>query len=699
MTRIRTIVGSAAFIALALGLSTAPVAAQRKEEPPAPAPLRPVEFPAFHERTLKNGAQVIIVENHEQPVVSVNLRLRSGAKHDPAGKAGVASFTAWLLDKGTTTRSADEIAESIDFVGGSLSAGAGDDGISVSAGVLTEFLDTALVLMSDVVRNPTFPESELETERRRMLSALQANLGQPQYLAERQFFREIYGDHPYGAMPSPESVRAITRDDLVAYHATHFRPGNALFVVAGDVRPDDIVQRLERHFGDWQGAAPAKASLPTPAERDAREVVFVHKPGAVQAVIRIGHLLPPATHQDWVALDVARQILGGGTTGWFFQTLRQEKGYTYGAYANFAQRLEPGYFQAWAEVRNEVADSALAEFLRLIEKLRAGDIPASDLATAKDFMTGSFPLQIETPQQVAGQIASARLLGLPNDHVAMYRDKVAAITAADVHSAAQAHIRPDRAVIVVVGDATQILDKVSGYGPVRLVDVDGNALDRSALEVRGSDIAFDGSKIEAGTRVYDLVFQGNAVASVTMTTTREEIDGVQAVRSVSEMSSMMGTMRQEIAFEAGNLRPLFSKTEQQVGPNTTSVDLRVEGGKVVGTASQAGAEPRDVSIDAVPGMLLPGMDDYAIMVLDLAPGASFTLPVVNAQSGTLANLEIKVVGESKVTVAAGEFEVYELETTGAAGSMKLYVTKAAPHIVVKQEPAGQPITIELKEKK
>src|SRR5690606_31297459 len=173
-------------------------------------------------------------------------------------KAGVASFTAWLLDKGTTTRSADEIAESIDFVGGSLSAGAGDDGISVSAGVLTEFLDTALVLMSDVVRNPTFPESELETERRRMLSALQANLGQPQYLAERQFFREIYGDHPYGAMPSPESVRAITRDDLVAYHATHFRPGNALFVVAGDVRPDDIVQRLERHFGDWQGAAPAK---------------------------------------------------------------------------------------------------------------------------------------------------------------------------------------------------------------------------------------------------------------------------------------------------------------------------------------------------------------------------------------------------------------------------------------------------------
>src|SRR5690606_25689356 len=422
-----------------------------KEEPPAPAPMRPVEFPAFHERTLSNGATVIIVENHEQPVVSLNLRLPSGAKHDPAGKAGVAAFTAALLDKGTSTRSADEIAETIDFVGGSLSAGAGDDAISVGSSVLTAFLDTALVLMSDVVRNPTFPEREIETERQRTLAGLQANLAQPQYLAERQFFREVYGDHPYGAMPAQESGRAITREDLVAFHRTYFQPSGAVFVVAGDVQPDDIMRRLERHFGDWKGAAPARAALPEPAERSAREDVFVHKPGAVQAVIRIGHLLPPATHPDWIALDVVQRILGGGTTGWFFQTLRQEKGYTYGAYANLTQRLEPGYFQAWAEVRNEVADSALAEFFRLIGNLRDADVPAADLRTAKDFMTGSFPLQIETPQQVANRIASARLLGLPNDHVATYRDKVAAVTAADVRRAAQAHIRPDRAVVVVVG--------------------------------------------------------------------------------------------------------------------------------------------------------------------------------------------------------------------------------------------------------
>jgi zinc protease len=701
MTRTRIAIRTAALAALALLVGSAPAwtqEARQKEAPPPPAPMRPVDFPEFHERTLKNGAKVIIVENHEQPVVSLELRIASGAKHDPASKAGVASFTASLLDKGTATRTADQIAETIDFVGGSLGASAGDDAISVGASALTEFLDTALVLVSDIVRNPTFPEDELETERRRMLSALQASLGQPQYLAERQFMREIYGEHPYGAMPSPESVRAITRDDLVGFHRTHFKPGNALFVVAGDVRPDDIVRRLEQHFGGWTGAAPAKASLPAPQPRSARELVFVHKPGAVQAVIRVGHLLPPATHPDWIALDVAQQILGGGTTGWFFQVLRQEKGYTYGAYANFAQRLEPGYFQAWAEVRNEVADSALAEFFRLIAQLRDQDVPAADLQTAKDFMTGSFPLRIETPQQVARQIASARQLGLPNDYVATYRDKIAAITAAEVRRAAQAHIQPDRAVVVVVGDATQILDKVEKFGSARLLDADGNPLARSDIEVKASEVALDGSSIEPATRVYDVMFQGNAVASATTTVTREQIEGVDAVRSVTEMGGM-GTMRQEVAFEAATFRPLFSRIEQQMGPASVSIDLRVEGGKVVGNIALPGAEPREVSLDAVQGLLLPGMDEYAIMVADLAPGASFTLPSVDGQSGALSNLTIRVAGESTVAVGAGEFEVYELELTGGATPMKLLVTKAAPHVVVKQEIAGQPVSIELKEQK
>lgn len=689
-----------ALVVLALlGLvAPAPIAAQKagaKEKPPAPLPMQPVEFPEFTERTLSNGARVIVVENHEQPVVSVSLRIQSGTKDDPAGRSGIASFTAALLTKGTETRTAEQIAESIDFVGGSLSASAGVDWINVGTSVLTEFLDTALVLMSDVVRNPTFPDDELETERTRMLSALQANLGQPQYLAQVRFMREVYGDHPYGASETPESVRAVTRDDLIAFHQAHFRPDNALFVVAGDVEPDEVVRRLEQHFAGWAGGASRKAALPAPPERAAREVVFVHKPGAVQAVIRVGHLLPPATHEDWIVLDVVQQVLGGGTTGWLFQTLRQEKGYTYGAYASAAKRQEPGYFSASAEVRNEVADSALAEMFRLIDKLRDEPLAAADLQVAKDYMTGSFPLQIETSQDVAGQVANARLLGLPDDYLAEYRDRVAAVTAEEVQSAARKHIRPDQAIVVVVGDATQILDKVSGFGPVRLYDVNGNAIERADLEVRGADIAFDGSAIEAGTRVYDLIVQGNAMGEITMTTARETLKGIDVVRSTSRMTGMAGTMEQEVVFAVESLRPISSSTKQQAGPMTLEVDLKVEGEKVVGAMTGAGMD-REIDMELVPGLLLPGMDEFAIQVADLASSSEFRMPMVDAQSGAATSVDVRVVGETTVTVAAGEFEVYEVELSAGPMLQRLFVRKAAPHVLIKQETVGQPVTIELK---
>ena len=508
---------------------------------------------------------------------------------------------AELLNKGTKTRTAEQIAESIDFVGGSLGASAGDDWISVSSTVLTEFLDTALVPERRGAQ-PTFPEEELETERTRALSALQANFGSPGFIAARRHGRDLRRP-PVRRLRDARSRSARSRGMIsVAFHRTHFRPGNALVVVAGDVRPDDVVRRIERHFGDWSGHA-GQGLAPTPPERSAREIVFVHKPGTVQAVIRFGHLMPPATHRDWIALDVATQILGGGTTGWFFQTLRQEKGYTYGAYVGTAQKIEPGYFQAGAEVRNEDAESALEEFFRLISRLRDEPVPAADLETARNYMTGSFPLTIETPQQVAGQIASTRLLGLPNDHLARYRDRVAAVTAADVQRVAREHIRPDRAVVVVVGDATQILDKVEKFGPVRIVDPDGNPLDRSALAVTGADIALDGSAIEPATLVYDVKFQGNAVAQSTTTITGEEIDGVAAVRSTTEMSAWR---RHEERSPSRPRRCVRSSPRWAAG-GAADGPHRVQLRATRSSADAMSERERPISIDAVSGTLLPGM--------------------------------------------------------------------------------------------
>jgi zinc protease len=689
--------GLAALALLALG-SPSPLAAQQtarpRVQPPAPLPSKPAAFPPFVERTLANGAKVIVVEDHKQPVVTLNLRIRSGSASDPAGKAGTADLAASLLNKGTNTRSATDIAEAIDFVGGTLSASASADWVSIGSTVLTEFMDTALVLMSDVVLHPTFPETEFEIAQKRTLTSLQMALSQPGSLAARRFLSELYGSHPYGASPTPETVKAISRADLAAFHQAHFRPGNALFVVAGDVRADDVVARLNRHFGSWTGAATARGTHPAPPAHTAREIHFVHKPGTVQAVIRIGNLLPAATHKDWTTLDVVNQVLGGGTTGWFFRILRGEKGYTYGAYASAVQRPGPGYFQAWAEVRNEVADSAMGEFFRLLEQIRARPVDASDLKKAKDYMVGSFPLTIETPQQIAGQVASTRLLGLPADHLAKYRDRVSAVSAAELQRVARELIRPDQAVVVVVGDATRILDKIKPFGPVRLYDADGKALRPEDLEVRGSEQTFDASAIRPQTLGYRVSVQGNPVAEVKTTITREPVEGKEAVRVVAASTGMVSS-EQEIVFDGKSFRPLHSRSRQQAGGQSVSIELKLEGEKVVGSMTGPDGQKRPVNVDAVAGVLLPGMDEYALWLTDFARQKELRLPVFNPMSGSVISLTARVKGESKITVPAGEFEVYEVETSGGPMPLKLYLRKGAPHLVVKQEFVGQPITSEL----
>ncbi len=231
------------------------------------------------------------------------------------------------------------------------------------------------------------------------------------------------------------------------------------------------------------------------------------------------------------------------------------------------------------------------------------------------------------------------------------------------------------------------------------MDVNGEPIDAADLEIRGADVALDGSAIEPGTRVYDVKLEGNTVAQYTTTTAREEIDGVQAVRSTAEMAGMGGGTKQEVAFEAATFRPLFSRVEQQMGAQTLRIDLRLEDARVIGTVEVPGTEARDVAIDAVPGMLLPGMETFAIMVADLDATKRFRMPLVSAQSGTLTAVEFELVGETTVAVAAGEFDAYEVEVSGGPTPQRLFVRKAAPHILLRQEVAGQPITIELKGQK
>lgn len=680
-----------------LAVFMAPAALLAQEGPPAPLPLEPVSFPEFREMRLSNGAQLIVVENHEQPVVTVNLRIRSGSALDPPGKEGLAGGTADMLNKGTKTRSAKEIAEAVDFLGASIFAGAGEDWTSATATTLTEFLDPALELLADVIINPTFPEEELEIERKRILTALEVELSQPTSVATRRFIDGLYGDHPYGSLVTKESVKAIGREDMSAFHRANYRPNNALFVVAGDVRPDDIKKQLEKHFSGWKKGETKGVKLAGAPARAQRTIRLYHKPGSVQAVVRMGHLIAPATDPDWPTLDVALRILGGGSQGWLYRTLREEKGYTYGSYATSAKRNDMGYVQAWAEVRNEVADSSLREMFGLLERLRSEPVPQADLALAKDYITGSFPREIETPQQVAGEIATVRLRGLPKDYLETYRSHVAAVDAKAIQHAVQQHLHPEQMLVIVVGDATQIYDKVAAFGKVELFDVEGQPIALSDLEVKAADVAFDPSVIKPTTLVYSIVLQGNPVGEITTQVTRETMEGRDVIKSTGSGGAMMMTIEQEVVFDAKTFEGISSRLSQKMGAQGVGVELAKQENTVSGSVTGMDGETREVAVDVPAGTLLPGMDDYAIWLADLQPGAEISVPAFNALSATPYTLNLKVVGETTVTVAAGEFEAYQLEVSGAQGTATVYARKAAPHVVLKQEPGGQPVVIELKE--
>lgn len=652
---------------------------------PEPGPVTPVDFPAFTEATLANGARVIVVENHEQPVVSFNLRIRNGTAADPGALIGLANMTAGLIDKGTQTRDASQIAETIDFVGGSLSAGAGVDWTSVSVTVLTEFVDTALTLLSDIVVNPSFPGDELENLRRRSLTALQLAKSQPAALAQERFTQLVYGPHPYGKVESEASLRAIQRTNLLRFHREHYRPNNALFVVAGDVNPDEIVARLDRAFSGWQRADVPAASSGVAPTHTRRQLDFVHKPGSVQGVIRVGHLMPGATEADWPALDVAMQVLGG-STGWLFEVLREDKGWTYGAYASANGRQGPGVFTAQAEVRNEVADSAMAEMLRLIERLRNEPVDASDLRMAKEFIAGSFPRSIETSRQVASQIATEILLGRGPEYVENYRDRIAAVTAADVQRVAQQYLNPAALQMVVVGDALQIFDQVAGFADrSTILSIEGERVTLESLQPRASDMTFDASRLEAGTRTYAIMVQGNRFGEMTRTLS---IEGGNYVSS-GEFAAGPMRVQQGVTFS-----PAFVPVSATATSPAGSMQLANDAGHVTGTVEQQGSPARQVDVTAPQGTLFPGMEDYAVEAADLAATPRFTIPVIT-EEGALGQIGVRVIGEEMIEVPAGSFETYHLEQTTSQGTLNVWVRKQAPHVLVQQDLPGAPVLIQL----
>lgn len=435
------------------------------ESPPPPLLAPEVTFPDYELRQLDNGLQVVVVAAREQPVVNLRLLVRAGATHDPDALPGVGAMAAEMLDRGAGGRSAQEIAAAIDNIGGALSVGAGNDLSFVNVLVMKDSFDLALDLLADVARRPAYDLAEIARHRRQLLSSMQVSYDDPGYIAGIVFGRLVYGRHPYGrpSTGTPDSLQRISREDLLAFHREHYLPNNAILAVVGDVTTEEALAGVTRVLGDWERGELPEPHLDEPPRQRFRLVV-VDKPGAVQTVVRAGHLALPRAHPDFLTFDLAIKILGGEGGNRLGGVLRTARSLTYSASADLIGRQFTGDFMAKTETRSP----ATAEVLRLmvdeIARLQRDRVRLAELTGAQDYLAGNFPLSIETPNAIATQVVEALLFGLDLDALDSFPERVRDVSTGDIQRVARNFLQPDNLAIVLVGDAMSFVDDLAGVG-------------------------------------------------------------------------------------------------------------------------------------------------------------------------------------------------------------------------------------------
>ena len=676
-----------------------PARAQYPTTAPAAVPLRPARFPAFTKAALPNGVDMIIVEHHKQPVVTVTLALPAGAAYVPADKAGLDDIVAELLTKGTESRTADQIAAEVEGAGGSIGAYSDNDFLRITVSSLAENLPLAMSVLADVVMHSTFPATEVDLARTRFLSQLQVELSEPGAIAQRIFSHEVYGEHPYGRSSTAASLRAITRDDVLAFYNAHVKPRGALLVVAGDVKAAAVRTLAQRALASWHGAPAATPPFPAIPARSSTGIVLVHKPGAVQSNILAGFTLITPRDPALYPLTIMNKILGGGTDARLFLILREQKSWTYGAYSRFTRPRGMGMFMANAEVRTPVTDSALAEMLHQLDRIRNETPADSEIAAARNFLVGSFPLTIETPEQIADAVAAARLRGLPDDYVVRYRDRLAAVTRAQLGEADKRFLTTDKMVVVVVGDGTKILDGLKRLGTVRVVDVEGKPMAEADLAARPSAVQWATDRIAPSTASYRVMVQGNPMGQAAHAV-EQATEGDRRVLRVTTSMSLGGMVSENdtVTVDAGTLAPIRARQGGSQGGQTMSISLDYQGTHVTGhvhVPSRDGV--RDAAVDTT---LADGTYDATglgsfLTALPLAGGARWTLNAYDASEGAVRTMTAAVTGEDSVTVPAGTFACWKVALTGGQVPLNFYITKTAPYLVVKYELVGPPVAFEL----
>jgi len=464
--------------------------------PPAPLNARPVDFPPYEIKTLANGLKVLVVLHHEQPSVSFRLILRAGTLQEPADKPGVANFMAGLLNQGTKTKSAGQLADAIESAGGVIGPGSGNELAFISGAVIKDQTDLMLALASDMAQNPAFDQQEIDRRKSQTLSSLDVSYDDPDYLANLIIERLVYGFHPYGrpSEGTKESIRRLTRDDLVAFHRTWFVPNNALLAIVGDLTASEAFAAAEKAFGSWpRKDLPAVPIIDPPPPT--RRLIVVDRPGSAQTEIRVGQLAVSRSHKDIVPLDLAIRILGGEGANRLFGVLRSDRGLTYGASADFNTFQQSGDIVAETDTRSPATAEALRLTVQEFFKLQKEPVNPDELQGAKDFLAGNFPLTIESPGAIATQVLAHMFYGIDPAEIETFRDRVARVTTMDIQRVVREFLKPDQLSIVLVGDASVFAGqlKALGFGeferiPIADLDLSSATLRRPSRQPGGAPL-------------------------------------------------------------------------------------------------------------------------------------------------------------------------------------------------------------------
>lgn len=407
--------------------------------------------------TTANGMTVLVLEQHFLPIVEVHALIKTGSAQDPPDKAGLANLVASLLDEGTTTRSSKQLAEQIDFVGGSIEAKATEDFTTASARVLKKDIDLGFTLLSDILMHPAFPKQEFERVRSQLLGEIASDNDDPGHVAMKAFNQLIFHNHPYRwpVIGTEDTLGKITLADVQGFYAKEYLPNQIILAIVGDVTVDQATTLVQTHFGGWKKGAPQNRTVKKPVAIEKKAVQLIEK-DLTQSTIVVGHGGISRTNPDFYAVTVMNHILGaGGFSSRLMDSIRDKQGLAYGIMSHYDARAMPGSFWVNLQTRTEATNQAISGVLAEIKAIREAPVSDQELAEAKSFLMGSFPLRLDSTAKLAQVLAQVEFFGLGFEYFTQYPRWIERVTKEDVQRVAKQYLDPQHYALVVVGNVSK----------------------------------------------------------------------------------------------------------------------------------------------------------------------------------------------------------------------------------------------------